>query len=132
MKQEIRGGAYNRGVARVIGVVQEPVVFGFGDGLDLFEVAVGNRIAHRGEGLDALGQRPIRVAEDRQGRLGELASDGDRHALGNGFWGRIRESEKIGKLGQCALGGHVEAGNHTGSGQTHARGIDRAHAASET
>jgi len=37
---------YDWGVAGVIGVVQEPVVFGFCDCLDLFEVAVGNSVAH--------------------------------------------------------------------------------------
>ena len=57
--------AYDRRVAGIVGVVQEPVVFGLGDGLDLLQVAVGNRIPHRCECLDAFGEGAVRVSENR-------------------------------------------------------------------
>jgi hypothetical protein len=38
--------AYDGRVAGIIGVVQEPVVFGLGDGLDLLQVAHGDGIPH--------------------------------------------------------------------------------------
>lgn len=56
---------HDRRVARVIGVIQKPVVLGFEDCLYSFEITLCNRVAHQSEGLHTLGECSIGVPENR-------------------------------------------------------------------
>jgi hypothetical protein len=43
------------------------------DILDALEIAVGDGVRHRGEGLHALGKGPVWMTEYRKGRFGQFA-----------------------------------------------------------
>lgn len=71
------GFAYDWRVPRVIGVVQQPVIFRLHNRLDSFKITMRNGVSHCGEGLHTPGERPVGMTENRQGRLGQLASQRD-------------------------------------------------------
>ena len=73
------GFAYDGCVPRVVGVIQQPVVFGLHDGFDSFEISMRNGVTHCREGLYTAGKGSVGVSEHRKRRLGKLPAKGDGH-----------------------------------------------------
>lgn len=67
-------------------------MFDLQDRFHTFEISLCDGVTHRGEGLHTLGESPIRMTEDGQRRFGQLAPEGDRHVLSDGFRGGVWKS----------------------------------------